>query len=287
MDPIIIDTHSHVQFKAFNFDADDVTKRSLKEGVWMINVGTKYETSRNGVAMAEKYPEGVFAAIGLHPIYAAAEFVKTKTDPDEGEFLIKEQEFNKERYQKLALSGSQRVVAIGEIGLDYYYKPKTTAKLQEFKEKQKRIFIEQLDLAKELDLPVILHCRMAHDDVIEILKLRGENRGVIHCFTGTLKQAQEYIAMGFYIGINGIIFKFNIDDVIKNIGLENILLETDCPYLTPLPAIALAKAGPDGYVRNEPVFVKHTIQKIAELKGITINEVMQKTTQNTRKLFGI
>ena len=118
MDPIIIDTHSHVQFKAFDSDSDEITRRSLKEGIWMINVGTKFETSQKGVLMAEKYPEGVFAAIGLHPIYAAAEFVKTKTDPDEGDFLIKEQEFDKERYKKLALNGSRRVVAIGEIGLD-------------------------------------------------------------------------------------------------------------------------------------------------------------------------
>src|SRR3989338_5094385 len=122
---MIIDTHSHLQFNAFKDDADEVVKRTLAEGVWMINVGTKYETSKNGVALAEKYPDGVFAAIGLHPIYAAAEFVKTKTDPDEGEFLIHEQSFDKEAYRRLALSDSRRVIAVGEIGLDYYYKPKT------------------------------------------------------------------------------------------------------------------------------------------------------------------
>src|SRR3989344_1510619 len=282
---MIIDTHSHLQFSAFKEDADKVIEKTLAQNIFMINVGTKYETSKNGVELAEKYETGVYAAIGLHPIYAAAEFVKTKTDPDEGEFFIKEQDFDKEKYA--ALAQSKKVVAIGEIGLDYYYKPKTTAKLAQFKEKQKQAFLEQLDLAKHLKLPVILHCRMAHDDVIEILQSQKLAGGVIHCFTGTLRQAQKYIAMGFYIGINGIIFKFNIDEVIKNIFLDNMLLETDCPYLTPLPAEALAKAGPNGYIRNEPIFIKHTVQKIAELKAVTFEEVAKITTKNAKKLFGI
>ncbi|MBX4201107.1 TatD family hydrolase [Candidatus Parcubacteria bacterium] len=283
---MIIDTHSHVQFRAFDMDADKITKKTLADNIWMINVGTKFQTSQRGVEFAEKYPEGVFAAIGLHPMHAAAEFIKMKTDPDEEENLALENEFDAQKYR--ALAQSKKVVAIGEIGLDYYYKPKTTAKLAEFKEKQKRVFTQQLDLAKELNLPVILHCRMAHDDVIEILKERGENRGVIHCFTGTLEQAQKYIAMGFYIGINGIIFKFNIDDTIKAIPLGSIVVETDCPYLTPLPAIALATAGaPEGKTRNEPIFIKHTIQKIADLRSVAFDEVAEKTTENARKLFNI
>lgn len=280
--PTIIDTHSHVNFNAFKEDADEVVTRTLAENIWMINVGTKYETSKSAVDMAEKYQEGVFAAVGLHPMYAAAEFIKLRTDPDEGEFLIKEQTFDKERYKELAQSN--RVVAIGEIGLDYYYKPKTASKLQQFKEKQKRIFLEQLGLAKELNLPVILHCRVAHDDVIKILsdyQLQTTNyqlRGVIHCFTGTLEQAKKYVAMGFYIGINGIIFKFNIDDVIREISLESILVETDCPYLTP-PMIESK--------RNEPIFIKHTIQKIADLKGVSFDEVCEKTTENAKSLFNL
>lgn len=275
---MIIDTHSHLNFNAFKDDSEEVIKKTLTQDIWTINVGTKYETSKHAVEIAQNYNEGVYSAIGLHPIYAAAEFMKMKTDPDEGEFLIKEQEFDKEKYKKLALSGSRRVVAIGEIGLDYYYKPKTTAKLALFKEKQKSIFLEQLDLAKELNLPVILHCRMAHDDVIEILQSRNEKRGVIHCFTGTLEQAKKYIEMGFYIGINGIIFKFNIDNVIKNISLDNMVVETDCPYLTPLP---------EGNKRNEPAFIKHTIKKIADLKNVSFEEVCEKTTENAKKLFGI
>ena len=271
---MIIDTHSHVNFNAFKDDADLVVKKTLSENIQIINVGTKYETSKSAVEMAEKYEQGVFASIGLHPMYSASEFIKIKTDPNEEEFLIYENEFDKEKYRDLAKS--KKVVAIGEIGLDYYYKPKTALKLQAFKEKQKIIFNEQLDLAKELNLPVILHCRVAHDDVIEILKRRGENRGVIHCFTGSLEQAKKYIEMGFYIGINGIIFKFNIDEVIKEISLENILVETDCPYLTP-PTVEEK--------RNQPIFIKYTIKKIAELKNVSFEEVCEKTTRNAKNLF--
>jgi TatD DNase family protein len=279
---MIIDTHSHVNFNAYKDDRDEVVKRTLAEGIWMINVGTKYETSKSAIELAEKNETGVYAAIGLHPIYAAAEFQKIKTDPDEGEFLVKEQDFDKEKYKELAKS--KKVVAIGEIGLDYYYRPKSAIKLEEFKAKQKKVFVEELDLAKELNLPVIIHVRMAHEDVIEILgyKLQTINyklTGVIHCFTGTWEQAQKYMSMGFYIGINGIIFKFNIDEVIKQTPLDKILVETDCPYLTP------TVEGKD--TRNEPIFVKHVIQRIAELKGKSFDEVASATTENAKKLFKI
>jgi len=277
---MIIDTHSHLNFNAYKKDCIEVIKKTLEEGIWTINVGTKLETSKRAVDLAEMYKEGIYATVGLHPIYAAAEFQKIKTDLEEGDFLVNEQDFNKEIYKKLA--ESKKVVAIGEIGLDYYYKPKTNTRLEQFKKKQKQVFLQQLELAKELNLPVILHCRMAHDDVIEILTLRqvqGKNqKGVIHCFTGTQEQAQRYMDMGFYLGINGIIFKFNIDNIIKNAPLDKILVETDCPYLTPPQ---------EGNKRNEPIFVKHTIQKIAELKGISFQEVASKTTQNSRHLFRV
>ena len=275
---MIIDTHSHLQFAAYTQDMDEVIKRTLAADMLIVNVGTSYQTSKGAVELAKKYDRGFYAAIGLHPMYAGAEFIKIKHDPNEEEFLVKEDNFDKEKYKKLALSGSRRVVAIGEIGLDYYYKPKTVAKLAEFKEKQKQVFLQQLDLAKELGLPVILHCRMAHDDVIGILQAQPGARGVIHCFTGTLLQAQQYIAMGFYLGINGIIFKFNIDDIIKKTPLDSMVVETDCPYLT--PPMAPNK-------RNEPVFIKHTIQKIADIKGVSFQEVCDATTQNARKLFKI
>ena len=136
---------------------------------------------------------------------------------------------------------------------------------------------------------------MAHTDVLDILKSQipianGQKlRGTVHCFTGSWEQAQKYMDLGFYLGINGIIFKFDIDEVIKKAPLDKILVETDCPYLTPLPAVAGyplgRKAGPNGYVRNEPIFVKHVIQRIADLKGMSFDEVAQATTANATRLF--
>ncbi len=309
---MIIDTHTHLNFKAYDNDRDEVIKRAQKESVVCINVGTKYQTSKQAVEIAEKYNEGIYAAIGLHPIYAAAEFQKVKTDPEEGEFLIKEENYNKEKYLRLAQS--KKVVAIGEIGLDYYYRPKTNTKLEQFKNKQKEIFLQQLETARELNLPVILHCRMAHTDLIEILKsqipstkfqtnpkFKAQNPklgGVIHCFTGSWEDAQKYMNMGFYLGINGIIFKYNIDGTIREIPLDKILVETDCPYLTPpqeeKPVKSFAfwrirhNTRSAGFGRrNEPIFVKHIIQKIADLKGISFDKVANKTTENARKLFNI
>lgn len=272
---MLIDTHSHLNFKVYDRDREEVIKRTQKEGVICIDVGTKYETSKNAIKLAENN-ENIYAAIGMHPIHIKTDLMKLKMDEEEGAFTPLGEEFDKEKYRELFKN--KKVVAIGEVGLDYYYKPKGTGKKEKFKEKQKEVFIQQLDLAKELDLPVIIHCRMAHEDVLDILKDRNL-RGVIHCFTGTWDEAQKYLDLGFYIGINGIIFKFDIDEVIKKAPLDKILVETDCPYLTP------TAEGKDK--RNEPIFVKHVVQKIADLRGMTFDEIANKTTENAKKLFKI
>ena len=272
---MIIDTHSHLNFKAYDVDREEVIKRNLENGVICIDVGTKYETSKNAVELAEKN-ENIYAAIGMHPIHIKTDLMKLKMDEDEGAFAPLGEDFNYDNYKKLAKS-SAKIKAIGEIGLDYYYKPKGTAKKEKFKQLQKDVFIKQLDLAEELNLPVIVHCRMAFNDVYEILQAK-KLRGVMHCFVGTLEEAQKITDLGFYIGINGIIDKLDLDEVVKNIPLDKILTETDCPYLT-------SKA--EGDKRNEPIFVKHVIQKIADLKGITFDEVASATTQNAKKLFNI
>lgn len=277
---MLIDTHSHLNFNAYKNDADDVIRRSLDNDVWMINVGSQFTTSKRAVEMAEKYESGVYAAIGLHPIHLSQGIFKTKIDEEEIEFKTQEEDFNAEQYRELAKS--KKVVAVGEIGLDYYYRPKTQTKLEQFKQRQKDVFLKQLDLAQELNLPVMFHCRSAHEDLIEILnyKLKTTNykpKGVVHCFTGNWQQAQKYINMGFYLGLNGIIFKFNIDEVIKNMPLEKIVLETDCPYLTPLPMTG----------RNEPLYVKYVAEKIANMKNMDYKEISQVTTENARNLFNI
>ena len=153
----------------------------------------------------------------------------------------KEENFDYEKYKELG-SKSEKVVAIGEIGLDYYWKPKTKGKLELFKEKQKEVLFQQLNLAKELNLPVIFHCRMAHKDLIQFLKENKETRppaAVAHGFVGNAEELKEYLNFGYYIGFNGIIFKkiegIDFEENIRQTPLERILIETDCPYLTPLP----------------------------------------------------
>jgi TatD DNase family protein len=271
---MLIDTHAHVNFNAYREDSDEVIRRALDNGVWMINVGSQYSTSQRAVRMAEKYPEGVYAAIGLHPIHLETGLVKIKEDKEEIEFKTIEEDFDYEKYKSLA-SSSKKVVAIGEIGLDYYWKPKTKTRLQSFKEKQAAVLLRQLDLAKELNLPVMFHCRSAHNELSDILD--SGVRGVIHCFTGTWEQAEKYLKMGFYLGFDGIIFKLNLDEVIKKTPLERILAETDCPYLMPLPVGG----------RNEPLNIRYIVQRIAEIKGVDYDAIADTTTQNAKKLFKI
>lgn len=279
---MLIDTHSHLNFAAYKNDRDEVVKRTLGNNVWFINVGSQYETSKKAVEIAQRYKEGVYAAVGLHPIHLAAGLVKIKNDAEETDVFAKGEDFDREKYRELAQS--KKVVAIGEIGLDYYFKPKTKKKLSEFKEKQKKAFLEQLDLAKELGLPVIFHCRFGHEDLLEILKnYKPKNsdyklKGVIHCFSGDWQKAQQYLEMGFYLGFNGIIFKLDLDGVIKKTPLEKILIETDCPYLTPIPFRGK---------RNEPLYVKYVAEKIAEIKNIPIEEVAKVTTENAKNLFNV
>jgi len=275
---MITDTHSHLSFKAYDNDRDEVIKRNLESGLSCIDVGTKYETSKRAIELAEKN-KNIYAAIGMHPIHIKTDLLKLRMDENEGGFAPLGEEFEKEKYIELAKS--KKVVAVGEIGLDYYYRPKSTSRKQQFKDLQKEVFIKQLDMAGELNLPVIVHCRMAFEDLYEILSAQGGKtlRGVIHCFTGSWEDAQKYLKLGFYIGINGIIFKLDLDEVIKECPLDKILTETDCPYLTP-PAEGKDK-------RNEPVFVKHVIQKIADIKQISFDEVASATSQNAKDLFKI
>jgi len=281
---MLIDTHAHLNFLAFEKDADEVIRRSLDNNIWMINVGSNFPTSQKAVEIAQKYKykKGVFAAVGLHPINLDTGLVKIKIDEKEGAHF--EKEFDYEKYKKLALN--EKVVAIGEIGLDYYWKPKTKGRLTLLKETQRDLLLNELGLAKELNLPVIFHCRIAHDDLIEILQRPGLCKSkinrVIHGFVGDKEQLQEYLKMGFYIGLNGIIFKkiegINFEENIKETPLEKILIETDCPYLTP-PQFEKE--------RNEPMAVKYVVQEIARIKNTTFKKVADITTKNAKELFDL
>jgi len=295
---MLIDTHAHLNFNGYKGDFEEVIKRTLENDVWVINVGSQYETSKKAAEIAEKYEKGVYAAVGLHPIHLAEGIFKVKMDKEETAFQTKNEKsksirsfppslslressvFDYEKYKNL--TQSKKVVAIGETGLDYYYRPKTKIKLEQFENKQKEVFLKHLELARELKLPVIFHCRAAHDDLIDILNTRyrildTRLRGVVHCFTGTWEQAENYMRMGFYLGFNGIIFKLNLDEIIKKTPLGRILIETDCPYLTPSPMTG----------RNEPLYVKYVAEKIAEIKKLSFEEIAKVTTENAQELFKI
>ncbi|OGZ61779.1 MAG: hypothetical protein A3H51_01870 [Candidatus Spechtbacteria bacterium RIFCSPLOWO2_02_FULL_38_8] len=281
---MLIDTHAHLQFHAFRNDRDEVTKRTLEEGISFIMPGTQIDTSRAGVELAEKLNDSrIYASIGLHPIHVN----RDRVDEDEvgslEKFTTRGEEFNKKDYEDLIKS--DKVVAVGEIGLDYWRKPKTTARKKEFVNRQKDAFIAQLDLALEYQKPLILHCRVAHDDMLDILKnhpivTKLQPPGVVHSYTGTTEQLKKFLDMGFYIGVNGLVFKLPfVQDVVAQVPLERIVLETDAPYLLP-PQVKNTE-------RNEPIFIKYTAQKIAEIKGLTFKEVEAQTAKNAQTLFGV
>ena len=287
----MVDTHGHVNFNAFKEDSEEVLKRTLGGGVWVVMPGSQLSTSKRAVEMAEEYKEGVYAAVGIHPIHLGkrkVDVLETESEKKDKEswnsFETREEEFNVEEYRKLAQS--KKTVAIGEVGLDYYYQPKGKARREEMRQKQKEVLTKQVELALELNLPVILHCRVAHKDLILFIeeiqkKHAGRLRGVIHSYTGTAEEADKFMALGMYIGFNGLIFKDvpalpNPKEVISHIPLDRIVLETDSPYLSPPQAKA---------ERNEPLYVKYVAEMVAEAKGIEVEEVAEITTKNAKDLF--
>ncbi len=274
---MLIDTHSHLNFNSFKEDSGEIIQKCLDNNIWMINVGSQYSTSKRAIKISKNYKQGVYASVGLHPIHMTSGLVKIKVDPEE---TIYQEEFDYEKYKELALS--ENVKAIGEIGLDYYWKPKTKIKLKLFKEKQIDLLSQQLKLSKDLNLPVILHCRMAHKDLINFLKNETRpEKAVAHGFVGNTEELREYLNFGYYIGCNGIIFKkiegIDFNENIKRIPLEKILLETDCPYLSPL----------DKEERNTPLNLKYIAQRIADIKKISFEKVADTTFQNAKNLFSV
>ncbi|MFA5207686.1 MAG: TatD family hydrolase [Candidatus Paceibacterota bacterium] len=266
---MIFDTHTHLNFSEFDKDRNELIKKILSSQIGFINVGTNFKSSEKAIKIANEYKE-VFASVGFHPENIAYDHFKSKEcfATEEG-FL--EDGFDYEKYKELAKS--KKVVAIGECGLDYYHKPKG---VKGFEEVQKKVFEKQLDLAKELDLPIILHCRNAFDDTYKIISKRN-NKGVLHCFTGTKEEAERFAALGFYFGINGIIFKTDMEEAIKSIPMNRILLETDCPYLSP----------PKFEERNNPLSLKYVIEELSRIKGVSVKEIEEITRQNTKDLFNI
>ncbi|MBI4778832.1 TatD family hydrolase [Candidatus Falkowbacteria bacterium] len=279
---MLIDTHAHVNFNAFKDDADEVIRRSLASDTLMILVGAEAKTSKRALEYANKYEKGVYAAVGLHPMH-------THEQAAQGEgydFTTREEEFSYDVYEKLAQF--KKVVAIGEIGLDYYHID-VKADAAAVKQKQKEIFLRQLELAKNLKLPVIIHCRQAHDDMLKILKdFRKEHKeampkdkswGVMHCFSGDEELAWQYFSLGLDISFTGLItFSAQWDDLIRRLPNDKFMIETDCPYMTPEPFRGQ---------RNEPMLVKKVAERIAEIKNLSFERIAELSTLNARKLFNI
>lgn len=275
MKPKFFDTHTHVNFNAFKNDWQEVIDRALKNNIWLVNVGSQSTTSKRAVEIAQNYKEGVYAAVGLHPSHLFEQEVDNFEDGEKIHYKTKGEEFNENYY--LELAKNEKVVAIGECGLDYY-------KVDSGKEKQKEVFIKHIELAKKINKPLIIHCRDSHDDLIKILianyqLLIAPNPGIMHFFAGTLEQALKYIDLGFYISFSGVItFTNTYDDIIKNLSLDKILIETDAPYVAPTSYRGK---------RNEPSYVIEVAKKIAEIKNITIEETAEQTTRNTKNIFNI
>lgn len=277
-----IDTHAHVNFIAYKDDAEEVLKRTLDGGVFVVNVGSQYSTSKRAVEMAEKYPEGIYAAVGLHPIH----LVKRRVNPEDSELNENDFETTGEvfDYQKyLELAKNPKVVAIGEMGLDYHHFMDGD-NTEELKNKQKETFLQGIKLANVVQKPIMVHCRGnssegdAYGDLLEILQNNPvEKRGIIHSFMGGYKTARKFTELGYKIGLNGVVtYAEDFNRLIKEVDIKDMVLETDCPYLTPIPHKG---------ERNEPLFVKLVAEKIAEIKEISVEEVAEITTQNAKSVF--
>src|SRR3989344_1988529 len=282
----LIDVHAHIHFAAYP-DSKEVIDRSLAAGVWLVNVGTQRDTSKGAVETAEKYQEGVYAAIGLHPIHTDKSYHDEKelgpsvaeAKEGKGGFTSRGEVFDYEYYKKLGVS--KKVVAIGECGLDYYRVPQTHAdgtqtNTEEIQRKQKDAFEAQIKLSHELQKPLMIHCRSAFPDLISLLKVNSQKLnvipGIVHFFTGTPEDAQQLKELGFYFSFGGVTtFTKDYDEAINVIGIDRIVLETDAPYVAPAPFRGK---------RNEPIYIEHTAKAIADKLGISANEVAEKTTAN-------
>jgi TatD DNase family protein len=251
---MLIDSHAHLEAKGFDGDRDEVVERARQAGVEaIVTVGTTIKDCRKAVSLARQYVE-VYAAIGIHPH-------DTKG--------IDEMTYDVLR----VLAKEEKVVAYGEIGLDFFHNHSP-------REVQIRRFGEQLEVAEEIGLPIIIHDRNAHKEILRMLK-GWKKRGVIHCFSGDADMAQTCLDMGFFISVPGTITFEKADtlrDVVRRIPLDRLLVETDAPWLTPSPFRGK---------RNEPAYVFHTAKKVAEIKGVSLAEVGRVTSENVRTLFGI
>jgi TatD DNase family protein len=252
---MLIDSHAHLEMKEFDHDREKVVERARQAGVgFVITVGTNLALSRKAIELAERH-ENIYATVGIHP----HDVVNTD---------------NKTFDALLELARRKKVVAYGEIGLDFFRNISPQGK-------QLDLFGRQLELANDLKLPVIIHDRDAHEQTLKMVKASSIRCGVFHCFSGDYNMAKQCIDLGFYISVPGVVTydkAKTIQDVVRHVPLSSILLETDAPYLAPIPHRGK---------RNEPSFIIHTAKKVAELKSVSLEEVADATTKNAKSLFHI
>lgn len=272
--PRLIDTHAHLDASIYERDLDVVVRHALDEGVWIVTVGNDIESSRKAVEIAERYPRGVFAAVGMHPRNVSiAEAAEDK--------LVDLSEFAE-------LASRPKVVALGETGLDFHdlpqgREPNEIALAERIMDNQRKVFGKFLDLSRDLRLPLLLHCRDAHDEMLDMLETwdkttRGfDSRGIVHCFSGDWKQARRYFTLDFMVSVTGLLSHGAYQtELLKKAPLSRIVAESDCPYLTPT-AWSIR--------RNEPGYLPAVAAKVAGIRGIAPQEVERQITQNTLAVF--
>jgi TatD DNase family protein len=247
---MLFDTHTHLNFSEFDSDRDEILKRAQDQGLWMTNVGCDYESSKSAVELAEKFEKGVYATIGQHP-----------TDSKES--------FDEEKYTELL---GPKVVAVGECGLDYHHKETTP-------EFQKELFSTQMAFAQKVGLPLVIHCRDAYSDLIEMMKAEYSGQAIIHSFADTWDTAKKFLDMGFYLAFNAILIfdkTGNLAKAAQNAPSDKILIETDAPFLSPIQG-----------VRNEPANVRKIAEKIAQFRNESLTDVSKYTFNNALKIYNI
>lgn len=280
-----IDTHAHLNINAFKDDAEAVISKCAQESVAIINVGTQQDTSKRAVELAEAH-DNCFAIIGLHPVHTSASYHdEQELGKNMKGFTSRGEEFDATYYRNLAKS--EKVVAIGECGLDYYRLEQDTRAVQE------KAFIAQIELANELGLPLMIHTRDAkgnsasakasagvgniYDDTYEILKTHAKVPGNVHFYAGTYEQVQKFFDIGFSVSFTGVItFAKDYEEVVRNAPLDMIHGETDCPYVAPVPYRGQ---------RCEPWMVKEVYKKIAEIRGEDEEKVREQLVANAKRLY--
>lgn len=260
---MLIDTHAHLNFKAFKKDLEQVVNRATNAGIRKIIIpGAKVDSSRKAVEIAQKY-NPCFAAVGIHP-HHVADFIELGKNKIADELKM--------------LVNNKKVVAIGEVGLDYHEYKGYPPIDEETKKRQKELLTLQIDIATEYKLPVIFHCRNAHDNQLEIIK-NQKLTGVFHCFGGNKEHLKKVLDLGFFVGFDGNITypeNKNLQALVRYTPIDHLLLETDAPYLTPLPFRGQ---------RNEPSFLMHTAKFVSQLHTISVENILETTSRNALKLF--